>query len=76
MHVKTLNEFRKLFVNGCMRRKVGQTGLNDVSSRSHGVLTVSVTNAESGAVLGKLNLIDLAGNNNTMEQPLKNKEAH
>lgn len=59
--VQTLDEFRKLFLNGCLRRKTGQTGLNDVSSRSHGILTVSVTNAENGAVLGKLNLIDLAG---------------
>ncbi|RWW62074.1 hypothetical protein BHE74_00030816 [Ensete ventricosum] len=40
------------------RRKVARTGLNDVSSRSHAVLAIAVTN---GAVKGKLNLIDLAG---------------
>ncbi|XP_076910609.1 kinesin-like protein KIN-10B [Bidens hawaiensis] len=41
------------------RRKVARAGLNDVSSRSHGILVISVSD---GHVIGKLNLIDLAGN--------------
>lgn len=59
--VRSVLEFRELFAKGCLRRKAGHTGLNDVSSRSHGVLFVSIENVESGTVIGKLNLIDLAG---------------
>jgi len=54
-----MDEFREIFSTGVQRRKVAHTGLNDVSSRSHGVLTIAVKN---GNTKGKLNLIDLAGN--------------
>lgn len=53
-----MNEFREVFETGVERRKVGPTGLNDVSSRSHAVLAIAVIN---GVSKGKLNLIDLAG---------------
>jgi hypothetical protein len=61
VHVRSVLEFREVFAKGCLRRKAGHTGLNDVSSRSHGVLFVSIENVESSTVIGKLNLIDLAG---------------
>jgi hypothetical protein len=54
-----------VFNYGCLRRKVGHTGLNDVSSRSHGVLMISVSSDDGNPdmpLVGKLNLIDLAGN--------------
>ncbi|WOL14055.1 kinesin-like protein KIN-10C [Canna indica] len=57
--VNSMNEFNGVFDTGVQRRKVARTGLNDVSSRSHAVLSIAVTN---GMVKGKLNLIDLAGN--------------
>ncbi|KAG1337703.1 kinesin-like protein KIN-10C [Cocos nucifera] len=57
--VHSMDEFCDVFSTGVQRRKVAHTGLNDVSSRSHAVLAIKVT---SGAVKGKLNLIDLAGN--------------
>nr|XP_019706518.2 kinesin-like protein KIN-10C isoform X2 [Elaeis guineensis] len=57
--VHSMDEFCDVFSTGVQRRKVAHTGLNDVSSRSHAVLAIAVTN---GAVKGKLNLIDLAGN--------------
>lgn len=56
--IHSMNEFREVFETGVERRKVGPTGLNDVSSRSHAVLAIAVTN---GVSKGKLNLIDLAG---------------
>lgn len=43
---------------------MAHTGLNDVSSRSHGVLMIVVSSCNDGSksvVTGKLNLIDLAG---------------
>ncbi|OAY43563.1 kinesin-like protein KIN-10B isoform X2 [Manihot esculenta] len=64
--VNSMSEFQEIFSRGTQRRKIAHTGLNDVSSRSHGVLVIGVStpcNDGSGAVLaGKLNLIDLAGN--------------
>ncbi|KAL6329648.1 hypothetical protein AAG906_026373 [Vitis piasezkii] len=63
IHLKGLS---RVFSRGIQRRKVAHTGLNDVSSRSHGVLVISVSTPcddGSGAVVTwKLNLIDLAGN--------------
>ncbi|XP_050912847.1 kinesin-like protein KIN-10B isoform X2 [Lathyrus oleraceus] len=63
--VHTMSEFLDVFASGVQRRKVAHTCLNDVSSRSHGVLVISVVSTpdETGrTVCGKLNLIDLAGN--------------
>ncbi|CAN8237508.1 unnamed protein product [Cochlearia groenlandica] len=58
--VNSMDEFHEVYSCGVLRRKVAHTGLNDVSSRSHGVLVISVTS--QGVVTGKINLIDLAGN--------------
>ncbi|KAF8402911.1 hypothetical protein HHK36_011003 [Tetracentron sinense] len=64
--VNSMTEFYQIFSCGIQRRKVAHTGLNDVSSRSHGVLVISVSspgdNGSGVVVTGKLNLIDLAGN--------------
>ncbi|KAF3321970.1 Kinesin-like protein KIF22 [Carex littledalei] len=57
--VKSMDEFLQTYTIGVQRRKVAHTGLNDVSSRSHAILSVAVSN---GSSKGKLNLIDLAGN--------------
>ncbi|XP_010423872.1 PREDICTED: kinesin-like protein KIN-10B isoform X1 [Camelina sativa] len=60
VQVNSMSEFQEAYSSGVQRRKVAHTGLNDVSSRSHGVLVISVTS--QGFVTGKINLIDLAGN--------------
>ncbi|RDX60657.1 Kinesin-like protein KIN-10B [Mucuna pruriens] len=64
--ISTMSEFQDVFSCGVQRRKVAHTGLNDVSSRSHGVLVISVSTPSADGtgtvVCGKLNLIDLAGN--------------
>uniref|UniRef100_A0A0E0L3E7 Kinesin-like protein n=1 Tax=Oryza punctata TaxID=4537 RepID=A0A0E0L3E7_ORYPU len=57
--VRSLEEFHEIYSIGVQRRKVAHTGLNDVSSRSHAVLSIRVS---ADVVKGKLNLIDLAGN--------------
>lgn len=61
--INTMSEFQEVFSCGVQRRKVAHTGLNDVSSRSHGVLVISVSTSEGNgnSLCGKLNLIDLAG---------------
>ncbi|KAK9156658.1 hypothetical protein Scep_003232 [Stephania cephalantha] len=64
--VSSMSEFHEVLSCGIQRRKVAHTGLNDASSRSHGVLVIAVSAPSrdgSGHWLsGKLNLIDLAGN--------------
>ncbi|KAK8561786.1 hypothetical protein V6N13_149064 [Hibiscus sabdariffa] len=64
--INSMSEFHEVFSRGIQRRKVAHTGLNDVSSRSHGVLVIAVsTPCDDGSrpfLMGKLNLIDLAGN--------------
>ncbi|KAK2972374.1 hypothetical protein RJ640_014432, partial [Escallonia rubra] len=64
--VNSMAEFSEAFSCAVQRRKVAHTGLNDVSSRSHGVLVISVStpskNGSGDFITGKLNLIDLAGN--------------
>ncbi|XP_038721749.1 kinesin-like protein KIN-10B [Tripterygium wilfordii] len=64
--VTSISEFQEVFSCGVQRRKVAHTDLNDVSSRSHGVLVISVStpcgDGSGSVVSGKLNLIDLAGN--------------
>ncbi|GAU21849.1 hypothetical protein TSUD_176950 [Trifolium subterraneum] len=63
--VNTMSEFQEIFSSGVQRRKTAHTSLNDVSSRSHGVLVISVVSTHpdgnGSPVCGKLNLIDLAG---------------
>lgn len=63
--ITSMPRFHEVFSSAIQRRKVAHTGLNDVSSRSHGVLVISVsTTCPDGSgpvVTGKLNLIDLAG---------------
>ncbi|KAL3642500.1 hypothetical protein CASFOL_013315 [Castilleja foliolosa] len=67
IEVSSMAEFYEIFSSALQRRKVAQTGLNDLSSRSHGVLAITILspsrdNSASNVVTGKLNLIDLAGN--------------
>jgi kinesin family protein C2/C3 len=62
--VSSLAEVEHLMTQGARNRHVGGTAMNEHSSRSHLVLTVSVVGtARSGGATthGKLNLIDLAG---------------
>ncbi|KNA17503.1 hypothetical protein SOVF_079200 [Spinacia oleracea] len=64
--VTSISEFHDVFARGIQKRKVAHTSLNDVSSRSHGVLVITVSKtSDQGletSITGKLNLIDLAGN--------------
>jgi hypothetical protein len=64
-----MEEFQELYSIGVQRRKVAHTGLNDISSRSHAVLSLRVS---TDVVKGKLNLIDLAGTSLWMELHMLN----
>lgn len=67
--LNSMDEFREIFDSAIQMRKVAQTGLNDVSSRSHGVLVIAISTPShdnvNNFITGKLNLIDLAGSNHS-----------
>jgi hypothetical protein len=52
--------------SGSNQRMIGATSVNDVSSRSHAVLTITITQIgiDGSEIISKLNLVDLAGSEN------------
>ncbi|XP_053104011.1 kinesin-like protein KIFC2 isoform X2 [Hemicordylus capensis] len=64
VEVHSLREIKKMLVLGKRNRATYSTNMNEHSSRSHALLTVTITGTElaSGtSITGKLNLVDLAG---------------
>ena len=65
--VKTPDDMMDVFNEGQVNRHVGATSMNDESSRSHSLFTITVESSEVGAdgkshiKVGKLNIVDLAG---------------
>lgn len=67
--VKTVAEIDSVMTTGASNRTVGSTKMNEHSSRSHSIFTISVEGSEliNGKEVvrqGKLNLVDLAGSEN------------
>ncbi|KAH7912354.1 P-loop containing nucleoside triphosphate hydrolase protein [Hygrophoropsis aurantiaca] len=65
--IQSAQEFDSLYARASKHRSVGSTNLNRASSRSHAVLTITVTMTDSMAqktLTGKINLVDLAGSEN------------
>lgn len=67
-NVKSSAEMSKILAVGQKARKVGATKMNEGSSRSHSILTITIESSQTDAVagsttykVGKLNLVDLAG---------------
>ena len=67
VNIKNSNDIEKCLEKGNKNRHVGQTSMNDQSSRSHSLFTVYLEieekgdNGNSRIKSGKLNLVDLAG---------------
>ena len=65
--VKSPADMMKIFMEGNINRHVGATNMNEHSSRSHSVFTITVESSEmdsegeSHIKVGKLNIVDLAG---------------
>lgn len=65
--VKSPADMMEVFNEGVVNRHVGVTAMNDQSSRSHSIFTITVESSEVGEDgkshirVGKLNLVDLAG---------------
>lgn len=66
--VKSTSDFLSYYFHGCNERKSSQNGVNEVSSRSHKGLIITLTHVDKEANkswIGKMNLIDLAGYEDT-----------
>ncbi|CAJ0597612.1 unnamed protein product [Cylicocyclus nassatus] len=60
--VGSASQMQKLMEFGSKNRKTGATKMNEESSRSHAMFSVTVESSENGMVTqGKLHLVDLAG---------------
>ena len=65
--VKSPQDMLRVFSEGNVNRHVGSTNMNEHSSRSHSVFTITVESSEmddqgeSHIKVGKLNIVDLAG---------------
>ncbi|RYG51739.1 hypothetical protein EON67_02720, partial [archaeon] len=65
--VNSVTEIDKVLQTGKRHRMVGKTAMNERSSRSHAIFTVTVETIDDGADgkshirVGKLNMVDLAG---------------
>jgi kinesin family protein 11 len=74
-------EVFKLLVLAAARRRTAATMMNERSSRSHSVFTITIHSKESNSSgediikTGKLNLVDLAGSENIARSGAKNKQA-
>jgi kinesin family protein 3/17 len=65
--VKSPDDMMKIFQEGNLNRHVGKTNMNEHSSRSHSVFTITIESSEVNELgevkvkVGKLNIVDLAG---------------
>ena len=65
--VKTPEDMMEVFNEGVVNRHVGQTDMNEQSSRSHSIFSITIESSETGLDgkshirVGKLNIVDLAG---------------
>ncbi|CAK4690844.1 unnamed protein product [Aphanomyces euteiches] len=61
--VNSTEEVKQLLTQGAARRATASTGMNDTSSRSHAICTLSMHQqpAEDSAKFSKFHLVDLAG---------------
>ncbi|KAM3187467.1 hypothetical protein ACTXT7_002256 [Hymenolepis weldensis] len=65
--IKSVKEIEKVMITGNKHRSIGSTDMNELSSRSHTIFTITVErcmidpNGQGHIRIGKLNLVDLAG---------------
>ncbi|KAG5354430.1 Kinesin-like protein bimC [Yarrowia sp. C11] len=80
-YVRSCTEAMDVLQEGFTRRQVAATKCNDMSSRSHSVLTITLSTKEYTADgqeylrTGKLNLVDLAGSENVGRSGAENMRA-
>ncbi|CCF60644.1 hypothetical protein KAFR_0L00370 [Kazachstania africana CBS 2517] len=76
-HITTAKEGIKLLQKGLKYRQVASTKMNDFSSRSHTIFTITLFKEVKGEIfrLSKMNLVDLAGSENINRSGALNQRA-
>ena len=72
-HVLNLQQLMNLIEYGIKVRKVGVTGANADSSRSHGIIQITLRN-ENACVHGKISFVDLAGSERAVDRVNTDKQ--
>jgi kinesin family protein 11 len=79
--VHNIDDIMKILKKGSMKRQSAITFLNQYSSRSHSIFSITVTireisgEGEEVLKMGKLNLVDLAGSENICKSGAENRRA-
>ncbi len=79
--VKNATDVISILQKGSHKRQTASTKMNEVSSRSHGIFSITVhikeatPEGEELLKIGKLNLVDLAGSENIGRSGAENKRA-
>ncbi|KAI8904810.1 hypothetical protein EDD86DRAFT_249575 [Gorgonomyces haynaldii] len=79
--VKSVDDVLQLMQRGSLKRQIASTKMNEASSRSHGIFSITVhikectPEGEELLKVGKLNLVDLAGSENIGRSGAENKRA-
>ncbi|SMN22956.1 similar to Saccharomyces cerevisiae YEL061C CIN8 Kinesin motor protein involved in mitotic spindle assembly and chromosome segregation [Maudiozyma saulgeensis] len=76
-HITSANEGLALLQKGLAHRQVATTKMNDFSSRSHTIFTITLYKQHQGELfrLSKMNLVDLAGSENISRSGALNQRA-
>ena len=72
-NVLNLSQLMKLIEKGLFNRKVGETGANSDSSRSHGIIQIIIKDNNNNDY-GKISFIDLAGSERAADTRDTNKQ--
>lgn len=76
-HITNAKEGLRLLQKGLSHRQVASTKMNDVSSRSHTIFTLTLYKNHNGETfrVSKINLVDLAGSENISRSGAQNQRA-
>ncbi|ODQ64657.1 kinesin related protein 2 [Nadsonia fulvescens var. elongata DSM 6958] len=84
-YIHSADEGLKILQRGLRKRQVAATKINDFSSRSHTIFTITIYTKKSSSSsstpsseifkVGKINLVDLAGSENISRSGAENKRA-
>lgn len=76
-HITTAREGIKLLQKGLKHRQVASTKMNDFSSRSHTIFTITLYKEYNGELfrVSKMNLVDLAGSENISRSGAQHQRA-
>ncbi|KAH7609164.1 Kinesin motor domain profile [Nakaseomyces glabratus] len=76
-HITSAMEGLQLLQKGLKQRQVASTKMNDFSSRSHSIFTITLYKEQNGELfrVSKMNLVDLAGSENISRSGAMNQRA-